>query len=366
MEEFGMQIKENTPGTTPKVSADTADISKETRKGGITLVLGAGISMPRGIPNWDSLARQVWTAAFETRHSPWDVPPDSGSPRETPQFLPMVFELASRQLGEQRFLKVLKESIYKDARYPEDDPNFNQSGESLAVIARTIVQEYRREGQRRINSIITLNADDMIEQAVFRVAGAKSPTQQLGLLRAIARPTHTYLAKLSPHPIPVYHIHGYMPSGRLKVFGTHFEHMLVFTDAQYWSTSASGVTFANRVMSSALSEGRCIFIGLSMTDINLLRWLALRTLEKDRDYAEATRQYLGSEAPINFFDSLVRLGFHRHFWIRPQATDPTGFLSDFLSLRGVQAVEIENWSGDGFQKLMTKCFPPEEAGRPAE
>jgi hypothetical protein len=356
----------NTPKADPKVSANTANISKETRKGGITLVLGAGISMSRGIPNWDSLAREVWTVAFGQRHSPWDVPAGSQSPRETPQFLPMVFELAAYQLGEEYFLEVLRGSIYRNARYPEDDPKFIQSSESLAVIARIIVQEHQRKDQRRINSIITLNADDLIEQAVFHVAGARSSAQQLSILRAIARPTHTYLEKLSPHPIPVYHIHGYMPSGRLKVFGTHFEHMLVFTDAQYWSTSASGVTFANRVMSSALSEGRCLFIGLSMTDINLLRWLALRALEKDRDYAEATHQYQAAGLGLTFFDNLVRIGFHRHFWIRPQSTDPTGFLSDFLNLRGVQAVEIEGWGGDSFQKLMARCFPPEEPGKPVE
>src|SRR5215468_3452489 len=59
--------------------------------------------------------------------------------------------------------------------------------------------------------------------------------------------------------------------------------MPVFTDSQYWSTSATTTSFANRVMASALSEGQCVFIGLSMTDINLLRWLALRNLDRDRD-----------------------------------------------------------------------------------
>jgi hypothetical protein len=349
--------------STQKNSAGMSEMCEQTQKGGITLVLGAGVSIPCGIPNWDALARNVWKVVFGRRKSPWDVPAESQSPREVPQFLPMVFELAYRELGEERFFEVLRECIYKKAKFPGNDPNFIHSSESLAVLARGIVQEYKRKTQSRIESIITLNADDLIEQAVFCVADAANESRQLSILRAIARPTHTYMNKLSPHPIPVYHIHGFLPSGQLKVFGSHFEHMLVFTDAQYWSTSASALTFANRVMASALSEGRCIFIGLSMTDINLLRWLALRTLEKDRDYAEAMRQYQQPAGePIHFFDSLMRHGFHRHFWVRTKSADPTGFLSEFLDLRGVRPVEIENWTGDSFQKLMTKCFPPDESG----
>ena len=43
-------------------------------------------------------------------------------------------------------------------------------------------------------------------------------------------------------------------------------------------------TFANRILSTALGEGRCVFIGLSMTDINILRWLALRIAMFDLDF----------------------------------------------------------------------------------
>src|SRR5204863_4742116 len=111
----------------------------------------------------------------------------------------------------------------------------------------------------------------------------------------VTRPTHFAVRDESARPIPVYHIHGFLPSNIAsnyggppgRTFSTLYDHMLVFTDAQYWSTSATALAFANRVMLSALSESQCLFIGLSMTDINLLRWLALRTLERDRDLAEA-------------------------------------------------------------------------------
>ena len=86
----------------------------------------------------------------------------------------------------------------------------------------------------------------------------------------------------------MYHIHGFVPSDRMLTYERHFDHMLVFTDIQYWLTSATTSSFSNRVITSALGEGHCIFVGLSMTDINLIRWLALRTSEKDRDLSRVS------------------------------------------------------------------------------
>jgi len=153
----------------------------------------------------------------------------------------------------------------------------------------------------------------------------------------------------------------------VKYYGDSYR-MLVFTDAQYWSTSATALAFANRVMLSALSESQCVFIGLSMTDINLLRWLALRTLEWDRDVDDVER--LGEKLELKSGKELVtklavnstRAGFSQHFWIRPGSADPTGFLSEFLAIRGIQAVELKNWTGPHFQQLMQKCFPESARG----
>jgi len=150
-------------------------------------------------------------------------------------------------------------------------------------------------------------------------------------------------------PIGVYHIHGFLPLDRREYDSA--DYLLVFTDAQYWNTSAAALAFANRMMALALNEGPCIFIGLSMTDINMLRWLALRTLEWNRDKEEEHR--LGEHKSL----TKTRLLFRQHFWIRPASDDPTGFLSDFLEHRGIHSVELKSWSGPHFQRLMQQCFP---------
>jgi hypothetical protein len=136
--------------------------------------------------------------------------------------------------------------------------------------------------------------------------------------------------------------------------------MLVFTDSQYWDSSSKMLSFANRIMGSALYDSHCIFIGLSMTDINLLRWLAIRHNELVDECTNIVKRHPIYGKDTRDFEELPQMltGLRRHYWIRPQSTDPTGFLTRFLETRGVLSVEIDSWSGDSFTNLIGECFPP--------
>jgi hypothetical protein len=347
------QVESSTkPRPAPSAEELRINLRKYARRGGITLVVGAGVSIPRGVPNWEYLARAIWKKGFGKTGAPWA---GKGSSGQVSQFLPIIFELVYRKLGQEKFIESLKENLYAGVEYPGDDRTFKSSSESLAVIARVIFQEYRRKAGRRIDAVITLNADDLIEQAVNTFADARTLRDPFGrpIVQSIARSTHFDPRGHVFRPIPVYHIHGFLPSERSAHF-ERFDQTFVFTDTQYWSTSASALTFANRVMASALSEGRCVFIGLSMTDINLLRWLALRTIERDRDYAETTTKSRPSPLRLR----TMNIQFERHFWIRPASDDPNGFLTRFLRERGINAIEIDSWAGKDFRNLMEECFDP--------
>jgi hypothetical protein len=357
------------------------ELISAAQAGGITLVIGAGVSMPRGIPDWNTLAQAVWWQAFPDQPDPWSRNSES-SPNDIPQFLPIAFELAYQHLGEPAFLELLKHELYKNAKFPITEPRFGRSNESLAVIGRLLVAEQKREGGRRIAAVITLNADDLIEQSVSRAAGYRDDVITAEIAATITRSTHRII---SPSSIPIYHVHGFLPSDQWKT-DSGPRRMLVFTDLQYWTTSAAASSFANRIVSAALSESRCIFIGVSMKDINLLRWLALRSLDRDRDQLDfgqerllrwisdnnpddprddasllKTVQSFLKDPATNKSRSLER-SFRRHFWIRTPAADPSGFLSRFLDeCRGVRPVEIDDWRGTSFRSLLRKCFP--SAGR---
>ena len=337
---------------------EQAEWVERCREGGFTLVLGSGVSAPRGLPTWEALAQDLWRAAFGKRRSPWETDPGVKSPREVPQFLPIVLELAHRKLGQEKFIDALRTKLYANARFPVHDVGFRKSPESLAVLGRLIVQEFHRGGRRRINAVVTFNADDLLEQAVF---ASQPPQPKLWgghIVRICARATGRRLGMPGTGPIPIYHLHGFAPANIKGLyrkgwskFPRFFDHNLVFTDAQYWSTTAQALTFANSVMSWVLSESRCMFVGLSMTDINVLRWLALRTLELERDAEEVAR------FARNTWSCEAGIQHVRHVWIRANKDDPSGFLSEFLALRGVASLEIESWSGAHFDRLIRRCFP---------
>jgi hypothetical protein len=366
----------------PTIAEQEKDmLIRASQRGGITLVLGSGISVSRKLPDWNSLAKDLWREAFGGRRSPWETKRGK-RPQELPQFLPIVFELAHEKLGEKQFLKALTTNLYRNARPPIKDRRFTQSHETLAVLARLVVQEFKRGRNRRIERIVTLNADDMLERAVFALVppkAGKPETMVIWIKERASRPSFeilgdrlAWLRGWQPwQPITIYHIHGFLPSDRRFQKGGA-DYMLVFTDAQYWSTSATAFAFANRVMLSALSESQCVFIGLSMTDVNLLRWLAFRTLEWQGDVKEAHLLDLQEEVAAesesreskmtklyNYGErvSSIKGDFNQHFWIRPRSDDPTGFLSEFLATRGILPVDVKNWTGPHFQRLMQKCFP---------
>ena len=69
-------------------------------------------------------------------------------------------------------------------------------------------------------------------------------------------------------------MHGYLPQRASAPWHEPAPDALVFTDAQYWASSASPHSYANRVMATALHDSHCVFVGTSMSDVNVLRWLA--------------------------------------------------------------------------------------------
>jgi hypothetical protein len=60
--------------------SEQAEWVERCREGGFTLVLGSGVSAPRGLPAWEALAQDLWRAAFGKRRSPWEADPGVKSP----------------------------------------------------------------------------------------------------------------------------------------------------------------------------------------------------------------------------------------------------------------------------------------------
>jgi len=356
--------------------------------GAVTLVLGAGVSMPRCVPSWLDLAADLWKGTLgpcppwlTTARDDWQqlqrcrellagqVPPAflerlNASPAPPhPLALPIVFEEVQAELSRQRRQRLRSEADdlddtfageLRDAMYRFERP---ARGDTLATLAEVIRRE-QRSARRRLVRVITFNADDLLEREVHK---GLDPESDAPIAWIIARASHTPSSGAGLHdlpPVPVYHVHGFLPREPEERWWIDAPDTLVFTEAQYWQSVASPLSFANRVMAAALHDSHCLFIGMSMTDINVMRWLGVRSGEivADRD---AQRRAAPGKAEASA-EYLEHLALAQHLWIRTASADPTGLVSKHLRRRGVRSVELSAW-GAPFRRCMKVCFPLERS-----
>jgi hypothetical protein len=303
--------------------------------GPVTLVLGAGVSLSRGVPLWGELAAQIWQRATGAALA---LPP-RGHPFE----LQFAFELAASALERRQPRAGAFAELVRAAIYARTVPG--RAADTLGTLAGILRRDHART-ERQVSRVITFNVDDLLEHDVHRRRAWKANP----IVWPVSRESHSpRRGRARRRPIPVYHIHGFLPRFPDSYPGA--PDTLVFTDAQYWKTVAHPSSFANRVVAHALHDSACVFVGLSMTDVNLIRWLGMRAIAVEADRAA---QYAGDDGKIR---SSTRQALARHFWIRPDGDDPRGLTSALLERRGVTSVPIDGWGSPAFRRLMLAAFP---------
>lgn len=377
----------------------------------MTLVLGAGVSASRGLPVWPELLRRTWQAVLEEDPHAADSASlerarraceREGLPasfierldiRRHPLELQLAFEriydglrwsldddALLKRLGlgrfrppalatsEQRtaalFAAILRKVLYKSE--PRQPARRSMSSDTLDLVARAVKKNAMLpENERRIADVITFNVDDLLERQINAGCRRRIPWA-VPIARASAlRPIP------SPRSIPIYHLHGFIPKDA-SAYPLYQEdgfitdappapESLVFTDEQYWRTVGNPTGFASRVFQSAL-RGRCVFVGLSMTDINILRWLANDAIERADDFRRLSTEWSGTETEFTIGEEL-----RRHYWITTDSaadsTEPAGevapdLLTITLNRRGVRGIRIPSWSAKEFQDWWRRCFEP--------
>lgn len=327
------------------------ELVSDTHLGGISLVLGAGISMVRGLPSWADLVRRACQQVdFRPKGIAW--PDDKNSATPDPLLLRIALEEVEHRLrskfkrhknptleARKEFALILRRELYAKVAAEGQD--------SLRAISEALRADQARHA-RRIVRVITLNADDLLESE----ANAGHDPEQDPVLWPLARAHHHPRRARGANgraPIPIYHLHGYLPRDNRR----EAQDSLVFTDAQYWACAANPLSMANSVFAHALHDSHCLFIGLSMTDMNIHRWLASHAinLEHTKLSAQAWDDQPGmsSTSPRS-----LRKSLRRHFWVRP-ASPSVAMLEQHLLRRGVVGVAINNWNDD-FRALMEAAF----------
>ena len=334
---------------------------KQARKGGLTVVLGAGVSVGHGLPPWGALVAKLWQQTYGDPVPAWLT---SGEIEPHPLAFQMALEGIEEawrrssdrdpmRAAQNQLAAMLQSALYDSLSEPqqvEDDT-------LLTLVAA--LRGAQKQAVPAIRRVITFNVDDLVEWWANRGTSPGRPVVW-PVPRASFHPRLSRAAN-DQRPIPIYHLHGYLPRQHKGKAGWRAApDTLVFTDAQYWDSLSNPSSFANRVFLGALQDSRCVFVGLSMRDVNLMRWLGQRYCEVESDKLGQVRN--GSLDAGDVGEGLRRT-LDRHFWIRTRDTDPSGFVSMHLERRGISSVEIGSW-GEPFYDLMAECFDlDEEASR---
>jgi hypothetical protein len=379
-----------------------------------TLILGAGVSRSRGLPLWSELLREAWKAVFE--EDPYG--PDEQllrqaqaacaaaglpstfvdrldvwrHPFEVQFAFEEIFDELRQKGDDARLLRrcgrrsrrrpgvrsneawasellthLLRNILYaRESRYSRDQ---DTPPDTLSLIAEAVYWNAMSGRDRRlISQVITFNVDDLLEREVSRVGAWSRVPPAIPIYRASA-----VKAPRTQRTIPIYHLHGFVPQDASRYSFELQEgasilaedaqppaHSLVFTDEQYWRSVGNPSGFASRVFLSALAEP-CVFIGLSMTDLNIIRWLAFDAIERSDDF----RQMTGAWNDPWEVEYTLYLERERHYWITEadKRRDPahgTRVLNGTLARRGVQIIAIPSWESKTFHKWWRSRFLPRE------
>ncbi|HEY4277465.1 MAG TPA: SIR2 family protein [Conexibacter sp.] len=202
----------------------------------LTFVVGAGASMEAGLPSWGRLVRALLESA---------APPSLGERDRVawldaaaePGLLGMAATARALAGSDREFVKRVEHHLYRGQGPEHFDPG---------PLAREIAAWKRDDPEIQL---ATFNYDSLLEQALHDIG-----------LSAEAREDN----ESEPDGIAaVRHLHGLL-TGRPE------DDAVVLTEGDYarWPTGS----WQDDFMHDAL-QGVCVFLGLSFTDQNLLRWI---------------------------------------------------------------------------------------------
>jgi hypothetical protein len=198
--------------------------------------------------------------------------------------------------------------------------------------------------------VLTVNADNLLELY------CEAKTGRRHIVTMVDR------ASVGEHPdqTPVYHLHGTLDArgenifrsistsaseGELQELADNLLPDLVFRESEYYATIANPVSFVNHTPQSCLRRLNALFIGTSLDDLNMRRWLHDSFSERVQHRTKYLREFYAKA--YSAAEHEARLESRRHFWLRPGTeTDSDGkrwalpkkYLDCVMNNLGVQIV----------------------------
>jgi hypothetical protein len=241
--------------------SDLAGLRRAWQAGDLVLALGAGVSIPYGLPSWNTLVLELlFEQAQGTRRlgTMWPHYRRAVAAWMTEYFAysPLVLaRVVERELwqrrkrgvgnGPEHFLRRLRDHMYANERRPA-------ARTALKAIADLIAAS--RRGRGGVAAVITFNFDDLLER---ELAARRIPFRSVADGR---RP--------EGGGIPIIHAHGFLPTD-----GSLSRDHIVFTEQDYHRLTESVFHWALAEVVDRLRKNTVLFVGLSMSDPSLRRLL---------------------------------------------------------------------------------------------
>jgi hypothetical protein len=232
------------------------DIKRKFKDEKLVFVLGAGVSMTFGLPGWDTLLQKLMVTTLEKEKNASSILAKlfskifNPSPLIAGRYLQKYFESNDHSF-EEAVRKILYEEISMDTESPLMDE-----------IVRFCIAPGKSPN---LNSIITYNFDDILEQSIKKMS-----------IDLPFRSIYGNGQNVETGELPIYHVHGFLPEkeklgpSNQITFGENIYHKQ-YVDTYSWN---------NIVQINKFRDNNCLFIGTSLTDPNTRRLLDISNQQR--------------------------------------------------------------------------------------
>lgn len=221
------------------------DVKNRFKNRELVLILGSGVSVSCGLPDWNKLLQIMLSKSFEKETKISEI---------YSNIFDNVFKPNNIITG--RYLLKHHNNInfitaIKDALYPE------KIAESKLVNEISHLCTFKPE-LSQLDSIITYNYDDILEENI-----------KLRNSSFLFRPIFDKYDNPRNNELLIYHVHGFIP----RIGNGSIEDEIVFCESSYHNQYSNIYNWQNITQINKFRDKTCLFIGSSLTDPNMRRLL---------------------------------------------------------------------------------------------
>ena len=331
------------------------DLVKEVcRTKGYCFCVGAGISNP-AFPNWETLCRTMLDKAKSgIGENPIFV--ELGSKYSLDALIQASKNILN--LPDEEFSKILSEALYGGIKSKLDAEDYKVFAEVMSApnpgsvppknwakfeiiveshfastsayfLADFIVESISKGIHP--DEIISFNAEPLLYQLINLKAWIKNKRSNAALKKIIDPITRSLSSRVKDR-IAFHFCHGLLPIPEATIHRNEFSSVdkLVFSESDYLLVGANIFSWQSMVFTTASSQRRIFFIGLSLSDPNIRKWISW-SIENRKKEIES----IGGKFENATF----------HYWINanPRNEKLKQWYESSVSHLGVRLIWIDDW-----------------------